>query len=945
MQNTEAIYFPHKRINVQNIIDHCPRAVSADEYLGLLQDERIFESVTREEVEATYLYDLDGVDEPMMEAITTTKARLERTMAGFVRALNRQMPSFGLEAQEASIGQPRKAGTVAVQVATIPVSDGQSLSVVFHSPSNDPGKITAADDLVAYRFLLNKRDVTHIVAPAGGRDISLQQTTLALTNLAARNSDKFQAKQAKNKQKEEELAALQISTEQISTEAVGLAQQVDTLGEVLESDKGELTRTKSALSKQISRNDELRRQLAALGDTSPVIDKLTADGTEHQDKQGGDDGKSVADGDPQPGNGDKEPASFTDHNAAGGALKAANPSLYKKVIEDVAVIHGIDIGEYRGYSRALFVSSLANSIKSAAKRDPEHARLALQFIKLLQAGYDKPVLTERHGVWSLLGEKEEPEQRDGAPTDTVRQVNDRLSMSGETTLSNGAKIAYQFGEVDGVDTGWALLQDVDGQFYRVTATSDSRDAMKQAGAELYKAYRDGQHEKYRYDLSAEELEEEQARRVSENAHLEANALSALVTNAKRSKMTGWEFDLEEDFGENRPAIVISAPALQNGEEHDGYHIFPDRDVDGMFTGKFSVAFSDGGTIPGGQSLKSWAEMKPLLQADWQADVDKQSGAGSEASGTLYWYGLQVRPLSIGAQPKGSVAYIPPESAQDDPRISSMVKTAGDHSVRHGAVAYDKELSPKEVANYELVDFGRITAAWGEERRAQAFGELKETITNLLGMEYSVKEIWDGLMKPKGDMVTNNPFYDWDIERYRSDDMIKAFKEAGYTGEIQGMFDKLAAELSEPAKDPMGTAGVSRGATYRNVTINGLDMDSIEIVEPSEDGKGVIVMATMTGQKTATRMVVDATELQGAISATGDTGGTGDDNQWGETDPAITGILQQLESLRTGESDYMAYLDKMQELIEQLQAAGAMERHEPYLHTVADRLTELMEEAA
>ncbi|MGL5537997.1 MAG: hypothetical protein ACRDC0_12330, partial [Aeromonas veronii] len=394
----------------------------------------------------------------------------------------------------------------------------------------------------------------------------------------------------------------------------------------------------------------------------------------------------------------------------------------------------------------------------------------------------------------------------------------------------------------------------------------------------------------RYDLSAEELEEEQARRVSENAHLEANALSALVTNAKHSNMTGWKFDLEEDFGENRPAIVISAPALQNGEEHDGYHIFPDRDVDGMFTGKFSVAFSDGGTMPGGQSLKSWAEMKPLLQADWQAEVDKQSGAGAEASGTLFWYGLQVRPLSIGAQPKGSVAYIPPESAQDDPRIASMVKTAGDHSVRHGAIAYDKELSPKEVADYELVDFGRITAAWGEERRAQAFGELKETITNLLGMEYSAKEIWDGLMKPKGDMVTNNPFYDWDIESYRADDLTKAFKEAGYKGTLQSMFEKLASSLK-------GELEVSR-----------------EVARLKQEGSG-------------------------------DTGGTGDDNQWGETDPAITALLQQLESLRTGESDYMAYLDKMQELIEQLQAAGAMERHEPYLHTVADRLTELMEEAA
>ncbi|MGL5905414.1 MAG: hypothetical protein ACRCZA_01650, partial [Shewanella sp.] len=172
--------------------------VSDQDYSDMLRGESgrmMLESVTLEEIEATYLYGR----ELMFEAITTTNKRVERTMAAFQRQLNRQLAGSELEAEAAEIGSPRTAGGFATLTARFPISDGQAVSIIFHSPSGDPKKITADDTLVAFRFLMNKRDITNVVAPAGGQDISLKLVTTKLSNLLERNSEKFQLRNAEVK--------------------------------------------------------------------------------------------------------------------------------------------------------------------------------------------------------------------------------------------------------------------------------------------------------------------------------------------------------------------------------------------------------------------------------------------------------------------------------------------------------------------------------------------------------------------------------------------------------------------------------------------------------------------------------------------------------------------------------------------------------------------------
>ncbi len=86
----------------------------------------------------------------------------------------------------------------------------------------------------------------------------------------------------------------------------------------------------------------------------------------------------------------------------------------------------------------------------------------------------------------------------------------------------------------------------------------------------------------------------------------------------------------------------------------------------------------------------------------------------------------------------------------------------------------------------------------------------------------------------------------------------------------------------------------------------------------------------------------AAPAQEPTQAPGEGGEQPADNQWGETDPEVLALLEQAEQLRTTETDSGKYLADLQRIAADLEQAGAIERHEPYLHSVSDRLTELME---
>lgn len=238
------------------------------------------EAVDMNDIESTYFYDTPTLPNvsAMFEAVTSTRGRLAGTMRAFIRALNQSLNGTGITAGNdttgatddgsqaiggANIGRVRKVQGLAVMPAIIPLSDGQTVTLVFHSPTGNAGTIAANDTLVAFQFLLNKKDVTHVVSPSNGRDISLKVVTTALSNLIERNTAKFQHAQAKQKAVKAEIATMQDEGDKLEEQQAALVEQGDTLKAAVKSDAATLSELSHKADQQEEMNQELQAQVDA----------------------------------------------------------------------------------------------------------------------------------------------------------------------------------------------------------------------------------------------------------------------------------------------------------------------------------------------------------------------------------------------------------------------------------------------------------------------------------------------------------------------------------------------------------------------------------------------------------------------------------------------------------------------------------------------------------
>ena len=302
-------YSPSKGIYIYDRADFnvTPLAQSRiDDLMSSDEEALLLEPVTLDEIEHAYLSEhltVEG-DTAMFEAVSTTRMRLGQTMRAFVRVLNRGLNGTGIIAGThdagtdetglavvggASIGNVRKVAGIPVMTAKIPLTDGQSVSLIFHSPTASGSKLVSSDALVAFKFLLNARDVTHVVAPVGGRDTSLDQTAQSLSNLIERNSAKFKKQQQGHKnlrasaesaeeeanKLESQAADAMTSADAVLTEKATLATQSENVNSALERIKQENSQLMQAIEEVKRRKAEKQAKQSQSSSTPPAtVDPL-----------------------------------------------------------------------------------------------------------------------------------------------------------------------------------------------------------------------------------------------------------------------------------------------------------------------------------------------------------------------------------------------------------------------------------------------------------------------------------------------------------------------------------------------------------------------------------------------------------------------------------------------------------------------------------------------
>jgi len=202
-----------------------PVGMSLDQLLYRIRrsdadDGLIFDSVTLDDIleEAEAIFELD--------ALVATQSSLGRK----VRSLERVMSAGGgeLEVVASQVSSPFKRQGVVNVAAIFELSDGQTVTVMFHNPDAGTAKsLKPTDELISWKWLLNKKDITIVVAPERGSDLPIRQVAKRIMKLAEKNSKTFARMNQKRAERLAYIESLKGEIGELETELDGLTRQIE----------------------------------------------------------------------------------------------------------------------------------------------------------------------------------------------------------------------------------------------------------------------------------------------------------------------------------------------------------------------------------------------------------------------------------------------------------------------------------------------------------------------------------------------------------------------------------------------------------------------------------------------------------------------------------------------------------------------------------------------
>ncbi|MEC6832939.1 hypothetical protein VXS06_14325, partial [Photobacterium toruni] len=266
MSNIGVIYAQHKACRVVNKIDHLASPLTNQQVDDALNSGLILESCSLEDIEITLFNDIPVINDFMLEAISCKKNKVNVTISAFGRALDKELVGAGITAdyRNAEVSSPRKVGLAAIMTAKVALSDGQSVSIVFHAPDDDPFVIKDQDTLIAFRFLLNSRDITHVVAPQGGSEISLIQVTKNIGNVVTANTEKFKSKQAENLALKAQVDGAVQQGEQLESEIALINEQEVKLKDAIAESNINIEKIQKRIDKQNVLQEKLQAEIDSI---------------------------------------------------------------------------------------------------------------------------------------------------------------------------------------------------------------------------------------------------------------------------------------------------------------------------------------------------------------------------------------------------------------------------------------------------------------------------------------------------------------------------------------------------------------------------------------------------------------------------------------------------------------------------------------------------------
>ncbi|WP_313416912.1 defense against restriction DarA-related protein [Pseudomonas oryzihabitans] len=159
---------------------------------------------------ADIMDDADGIE--ALDAMVVISSKLQIKM----EQLQRIMDSAGDKVKPIAlqVTEPFKQRGTTNICAVYELSDGQSVAIWFHNPDATPDRILPTDELVSWKWMLNKMDITILVAPEKGLDLNPREVARRIMRLAEKNSARFQKA---NEGRAQRMQAIEDSRQQVAS--------------------------------------------------------------------------------------------------------------------------------------------------------------------------------------------------------------------------------------------------------------------------------------------------------------------------------------------------------------------------------------------------------------------------------------------------------------------------------------------------------------------------------------------------------------------------------------------------------------------------------------------------------------------------------------------------------------------------------------------------------
>jgi hypothetical protein len=224
---------------------------------GLRQhdDGLLFDAVSVADI----LEDSDGaLPEAALDALIAPYAKLERKMTQLKAIMG--LAGDAVKPLALTVTPPFKQRGTTNVAAVFELSDGQTVTVYFHNPDTNPNKLAPADEMISWKWLLNKKDITIIVAPERGEDLNPREVARRIMRLAEKNSARFAQANTKRAERLASIATLKDGVAAKEAELGKLEKEIEVLEFQVEEKRATKPVTVSGRSKQFEAYAKMIRE-------------------------------------------------------------------------------------------------------------------------------------------------------------------------------------------------------------------------------------------------------------------------------------------------------------------------------------------------------------------------------------------------------------------------------------------------------------------------------------------------------------------------------------------------------------------------------------------------------------------------------------------------------------------------------------------------------------